>query len=83
MRRLVIILVVAVIGFTYSSFNAVAEDAFERAVVGAELGSEGNPGLFCNIDSAEVCVLAKTEEDCKKLNGKKVDTCPASQSEEQ
>lgn len=46
------------------------------------LGVEGSPGLFCNIDSAEVCVIAITEEDCKKLEGKKVDACPASQSKE-
>jgi len=35
-----------------------------------------------NIEGAEVCVVARTEEDCTKLEGKKVDSCPASQNQE-
>ncbi|MEM7009413.1 MAG: hypothetical protein AAF462_09800 [Thermodesulfobacteriota bacterium] len=80
MRRLLIIFAIAVLGLAYGSFNAAAMDAFDRAVVG--FGSEGNPGMFCNISSAEVCVLAKDENDCKKLGGEKVENCPVSQSEE-
>lgn len=39
-------------------------------------------GQFCIIESAEVCVLTQSEEDCNKLEGVKVDTCPQSQSGE-
>ena len=39
--------------------------------------SEGTPGLFCNVESKGVCVIAQNEEDCKKLGGEKVDSCEA------
>lgn len=33
-------------------------------------------GMFCNVDKAEVCIITRNEEDCTKLNGVKVDSCP-------
>jgi hypothetical protein len=38
--------------------------------------------MFCNIEKAEVCIVARTEKDCTKLGGEKVDSCPQSQENE-
>ena len=40
-------------------------------------GTDGAPGLFCEVQKADVCVMARTEEDCTKLGGVKADTCGA------
>ena len=39
-------------------------------------------GLFCNVEKAEVCVIARTEEDCTKLGGKKIEVCPNPEDKE-
>jgi len=70
-----LILVVSIVVFGLSSYSFAAPDIME-------FGSQGSQGLFCNIEGAEVCVMAQSEEDCKKLEGKKVDSCPQSQDEE-
>ena len=59
--------------------------SFARDYPGVVKGSWGvddlASGQFCNIESVGVCVLAQDEEDCKKLDGKKVDSCPIPESE--
>lgn len=45
-------------------------------------GSESNPGNFCQVEKVNVCVVTKNIDDCKKLNGKKVVTCPENKKEE-
>jgi len=40
-------------------------------------GTDEAPGLFCEVEKADVCVMAQTEEDCTKLGGVKADTCVA------
>lgn len=76
MKKFIVILSVAVIGFGYGYFNQASADGLEEAGAQVELGVESDPGVFCNIESAEVCVVAQTEGDCDKLQGKKVDACP-------
>ncbi len=50
--------------------------ASEVEVLALSLPS-GIAGMSCNVEGAEVCVVAHTEEDCTKLGGKKADACPA------
>jgi len=52
-------------------------------MVKSSWGADGTPaGIFCNVEKTSVCVLARTEDDCTKLGGKKVDACSASQDKE-
>ena len=81
MRKFLIVLALAVVGFAYSSVDMALADGLEEAGAQVRLGVEANPGVFCNIESAEVCVVAQNEVDCKKLQGKKVDSCPLGESE--
>jgi len=72
-----LILVFSIFIFVLSSYSFASE-------VGAETLSlpSGIAGMLCNVEGAEVCVIARTKEDCKKLDGKKVDSCPVSQENE-
>lgn len=38
-------------------------------------GTSENPGLYCKVEKAEVCVIAQSVEDCEKIGGAKVDSC--------
>lgn len=78
MKRLLIAF--AVFGIVCGYFNNAQADQIENMGAQMMLGSEGNPGMFCNVESVNVCVLAETEADCKKLEGKKVDSCPQPKS---
>jgi hypothetical protein len=69
-----LILVFSIFIFVLSSYSFAAE----VEVLALSLPS-GSAGMFCNVEGAEVCVVARTEEDCTKLGGKKVDSCPVSQ----
>ena len=40
-------------------------------------GIDGAPGLFCEVEKSDVCVMAQTEEDCTKLGGVKAEKCEA------
>jgi len=31
--------------------------------------------IYCEVESAQVCAVAQSEDDCKKLGGKKVSAC--------
>jgi len=31
--------------------------------------------VYCEVESAQVCAVAQSEDDCKKLGGKKVAAC--------
>jgi len=73
-----LILLVPIVLFTLSSYCLAADEDDVQAF----FGSQGDTGMFCNIEGAEVCVVARTEDDCTKLDGKKVDSCPASQENE-
>jgi hypothetical protein len=44
-------------------------------------GTDGAPGLFCEVEKADVCVLARSEEDCTKLGGVKAEKCEAPENE--
>lgn len=68
-------LIVPVLLFVFSSYSWASTEM-------GVLGLEGDTGMFCNIEEAEVCVVAQSEDDCKKLEGKKVDACPQSQENE-
>lgn len=81
MKRLLIILVVAT-AFVYGPYNTIAANEVEEAGAQVELGGDNDLGVFCSIQAKEVCVLAQTELDCKKLEGKKVDACPHIDSRE-
>ncbi|MCK5710581.1 MAG: hypothetical protein KAI07_08575, partial [Deltaproteobacteria bacterium] len=72
-----LILLVPIVLFALSSFSFAADEDDVQAF----FGSQGGTGLFCNIEGAEVCVVARTEDDCTKLGGEKVDSCPASQNQ--
>jgi len=41
------------------------------------LGIDGAPGLFCEVEKLDVCVMVRSQEDCAKLGGVKADTCEA------
>ncbi|MEK6224211.1 MAG: hypothetical protein N2A97_05035 [Thermodesulfobacteriales bacterium] len=73
-----LILLASVFLFVLSSYSWAANDDDVQAF----FGSDSGPGMFCNIEGAEVCVVARTKEDCTKLGGKKVDSCPVSQENE-
>ena len=32
--------------------------------------------IYCNIEDKQVCAVAQSNDDCKKLGGKKVPACP-------
>lgn len=72
MIRLLLVLAVAM--FVFASYSYA--DQLEEAGAQVELGADVSAGVFCKVESKEVCVLAKTAEDCEKLRGKKVDSCP-------
>ena len=60
-----LILMVSIFIFVLSSYSFASE-----VEIPAAFGSQGGTGMFCNIEGAEVCVVARTEEDCTKLGGK-------------
>ena len=67
------VLMVPVVLFAMSSFSMASEP---MDVPESQVGQ----GMYCNVEKAEVCVVAKTEEDCNKLGGEKVDSCPSSEN---
>ncbi len=76
MKTLVFIVALAMVGFVYSYFNNITADELKEVGSQVEIELVNNLGVFCNIESASVCVLAQNENDCKKLEGQKVDSCP-------
>ena len=46
---------------------------------GSSKSSSGTPtwsqAVYCDIESAQVCAVAQSAEDCTKLGGKKVNAC--------
>jgi len=73
-----LILMVSIFIFVLSSYSFAADEDDVQAF----FGSQGGTGMFCNIEGAEVCVVARTEDDCTKIDGKKVDSCPVTQENE-
>ena len=74
-------MILAVFLFTLFATSSIAGEI--PGVLKSSWGVDGiSDGLFCNIKKVEVCVIAKNEEDCKILEGAKVDSCPSSQEEE-
>ena len=73
-----LICVVAVFLFALSPYTW----ASDTTGMFSDEGAQTSKGMYCNVESAEVCVVARTEEDCTKLEGKKVDSCPAPESKE-
>ena len=76
MKKLLVIsflLVFALSVFFGMNVNAQGPGAGDSGIV---WGAEGNPvGTFCEVEKADVCVLAMSEEDCTKLGGEKADSC--------
>ncbi len=67
------LLVFALSVFYGMNVNAQGPGAGDPSIV---WGAEGNPvGTFCEVEKADVCVLAMSEEDCTKLGGEKADSC--------
>lgn len=66
---------------------AVALSAAAGNVYAAEgvllFGTDVAPGLFCEVQKLDVCVMAQTEEDCTKLGGEKVDSCSMAENEKE
>lgn len=70
-KLLVGLLLVLAFSGTYVNAGIVGFDA------------EGKPiGTFCKVEKVDVCVVAMSEEDCTKLGGQKVDSCPMPEKEE-
>jgi len=67
-----LILMVSIFIFVLSSYSFAAEVEAETLSL-----PSGIAGMSCNVKGAEVCVVARTKEDCTKLGGKKADACPA------
>ena len=74
-------LILGFIMVTAFSFAGIILNSESRAAPLRALGTDGAPGLFCKVEKADVCVMARTEEDCTKLGGVKVDTCEAPENE--
>lgn len=75
-RQLIIGVVLAV------ALSAAAGNAY--AAEGVLLfGTDVAPGLFCEVQKLDVCVMAQTEEDCTKLGGEKVDSCSMAENEKE
>ncbi len=76
-RKLVIGVVLAV------ALSAAAGNAYAITSPGAIfLGTDVAPGLFCEVEKLDVCVMARTEEDCTKLGGVKADSCSMAEKAE-
>jgi len=63
----------SIVGMTVNSENSAAQVY--------DFGIDGAPGLFCEVEKLDVCVMAQTQEDCTKLGGVKADTCKAPEKE--
>ena len=74
-REIVVGVVLAV------ALSAAAGNVYAISPGILSLGTDGAPGLFCEVEKADVCVVARTEEDCTKLGGVKADTCEALENE--
>ncbi len=55
---------------------AFALSMFVSVPVWAENKSTKPEGIRCNVADKKVCVIAKTEGDCKKIEGEVVEACP-------
>jgi len=59
--------------FSLSSYSCVTKGK------GSSESTSGTPkwsqAVYCNIESAQVCAVSLSEEDCTKLGGKKVNAC--------
>lgn len=68
-----IICLVILVVFSLSSYSCVTKQK------GSSESASGTPtwsqAVYCNIESAQVCVVAQSKEDCKRLGGKKVNAC--------
>jgi len=63
------------------SFVEITVNSESNAVQILEFGTDVAPGLFCEVEKLDVCVMARTEEDCAKLGGVKADSCEAPENE--
>lgn len=72
--------VVLAVGLLGVAGSAYAQDA--AADAGLEFSGNVPPGLFCYVESPGVCVIARTEEDCRKLGGVKTESCPGPEKED-
>ncbi|MEM7009414.1 MAG: hypothetical protein AAF462_09805 [Thermodesulfobacteriota bacterium] len=75
MKNIIVVMLLILFGVSFISIDTQAKD-IENMGAQMMLGSDQNPGMFCNIESVNVCVLAENEDDCTKLKGEKVDSCP-------
>ena len=76
-RQLIIGVVLAVaLSVAAGNVYAVAEGVLL-------FGTDVAPGLFCEVQKLDVCVMAQTEEDCTKLGGEKVDSCSMAENEKE
>lgn len=76
MLRQLIIGVVLAVALSAAAGNVYAEE-------GVFFGTDVAPGLFCEVQKLDVCVMAQTEEDCTKLGGEKVDSCSMAENEKE
>jgi len=59
-----------ILGFilvTAFSIVGMTVNSESSAVPVYELGIDGAPGLFCEVEKADVCVMAQTQEDCGRV----------------
>ena len=75
-RQLIIGVVLAV------ALSAAAGNAYAITPEIMAFGTDVAPGLFCEVQKLDVCVMAQTKEDCTKLGGEKVDSCSMAEKAE-
>jgi len=63
----------SIVGMTVNSESSAGEILL--------FGIDGAPGLFCEVEKLDVCVMAQTQEDCTKLGGVKAEKCEAPENE--
>jgi hypothetical protein len=76
-RKIVVGVVLAV------ALSAAAGNAYAITPEIMAFGTDVAPGLFCEVEKLDVCVMAQTEEDCTKLGGEKVDSCSMAENEKE
>lgn len=69
-------LIAALIIFALFSYSCVGSQTAESGA-GAKKAS-WSQAVYCQVDELQVCAVAQSKEDCKKLGGTKVSSCTTS-----
>ncbi len=69
------IILIGMLSVTYSQAFASMYDGNNPGTGLGSFGVKDKAGVFCMVEKVKVCVIARDEEDCKRIGGEKVKTC--------